>query len=343
MKKEKAGKRRKNEREEKEAIFRSLLLEAQMETSPYGVLIVDSSGKIILSNRKFQKMWNIPKKIMEKRSALITIEWAKQKVKEPEEFAQKIKWLNDHLMEKKRDYIELKDGRIFSRYNFPLMSPKKIYCGRILYFADITERKEREKEMVLYLKGFEDSPNPMFLVKYENNEPKISKINKAFTDYYHFTEKDALGKNPRILSSGKMSKEYYKEMWAAILDPKRGRWRGEIINKAKDGRLLYGILNTNTIFDENNKPQYFISSYTDITPLKRALELIKKNAEDAQKIAKMRADFMNMVSHELKTPITAISANLELLEEMKRNGQGKDQKELSEKERRNGGERTKLL
>ncbi len=63
----------------------------------------------------------------------------------------------------------------------------------------------------------------------------IEWVNPAFTRLTGYTAAEAVGRNPRLLASGKQSKVFYAEMWRTI---KAGRvWRGEVINRRKDGTL----------------------------------------------------------------------------------------------------------
>ena len=45
-------------------VFKEALLEAQFETAPDGILVVNPGGKILARNALFGKMWRIPAKIL---------------------------------------------------------------------------------------------------------------------------------------------------------------------------------------------------------------------------------------------------------------------------------------
>jgi len=187
----------------------------------------------------------------------------------------------------------------------------------------------------LFYKAFETAPSSMVLVQYVKNKPLIKKVNKTFTEYYGYKEKEVVNKTPSTLKSNKCSRDVYNNLWRCVLDPKIGFWKGEIINKRKDGSFIDVILSISTIFN-NNKPVYFIANHEDITARKESERLLKlKNEElensrtatvnmmedlshsnaELKKMDQVKTDFLNIVSHELKTPLTAISAYLEILDD----------------------------
>jgi PAS domain S-box-containing protein len=129
---------------------------------------------------------------------------------------------------------------------------------------DVTDSKNDEQELKVFLKGFESSGNSMVMVDYKDMKPHIMKVNKSFTKFYGYTEKEALGKNPKVLKSGRFNKDMYKKLWKDILNPKIGFWTGEITNKNKSGKFIDVMLSISTIFDDNGKPLYFIANHTDV-------------------------------------------------------------------------------
>jgi PAS domain S-box-containing protein len=129
---------------------------------------------------------------------------------------------------------------------------------------DVTDSKKDEQELKVFLKGFESSGNSMVMVDYKDMKPHIMKVNKSFTKFYGYTEKEALGKNPKVLKSGKFNKDMYKKLWKDILNPKIGFWTGEITNKNKNGKFVDVMLSISTVFDDNGKPLYFIANHTDV-------------------------------------------------------------------------------
>jgi diguanylate cyclase (GGDEF)-like protein/PAS domain S-box-containing protein len=139
---------------EESLLFKTALLEAQAETMIDGILVVDDSDRIVLTNRQFGLNFGIPDDVLSTRDDLIVREYVTPKVENPYAFVEKINYLSSHREEKSRDELRLKNGKIFDRYSAPLVDSKNQYRGRIWYFRDITDHKIAE-ERIQYLAYFD--------------------------------------------------------------------------------------------------------------------------------------------------------------------------------------------
>jgi len=131
---------------EQELLWKTTLLEAQLESSLDGILIVDSQGRQILQNRRMAEMWKTPPPSgapkVDPAQAVFDPVYAKH----PQQFAQKVAYLNAHPEEASHDVIELNDGTVFDRYSAPVRDGTRKNYGRIWSFRDITERRKLEAQ-----------------------------------------------------------------------------------------------------------------------------------------------------------------------------------------------------
>ncbi|HZC03882.1 MAG TPA: PAS domain-containing protein, partial [Gammaproteobacteria bacterium] len=127
--------------------FQKALLEAQSEASIDGILVVSTEGKMISFNRRFVQMWGIPEEVIASRSDEAALQWALDKLVDPQEFLARVAYLYEHPGEESRDEIVLKDGRTFDRYSAPVRDKDGTYYGRVWYFRDVTERKQAEEKL----------------------------------------------------------------------------------------------------------------------------------------------------------------------------------------------------
>jgi len=99
----------------------------------------------------------------------------------------------------------------------------------------------------------------------------IEWCNPAFSALTGYTAAEASGKNPSILcKSGKQDKSFYAHMWQTI---RSGRvWRGEIVNRRKDGSLYNELLTIAPALDSEGVIQHFIGTKEDYTQQKAARE-----------------------------------------------------------------------
>jgi signal transduction histidine kinase/ActR/RegA family two-component response regulator len=132
------------EKTQKELERKSAFLEAQVNSSIDGILVVDSKGRKTLQNIRMNELWKIPPHIIEDEDDTKQLEWIISKIRDPERFREKVNYLNSHPKEIGRDEIELKDGTILDRYSSPVVGKDEKYYGRIWSFRDITERKRIE-------------------------------------------------------------------------------------------------------------------------------------------------------------------------------------------------------
>jgi len=128
--------------------YQSSLLEAQMETTIDGLLLVDEDRTVVSYNEQFLEMWEIPDELLETESDTALLDWVvDQQVADPGEFLALVEELYDHPEETSRDTVQLRDGRVFDRYSAPVIGDDGTNYGRLWVFRDVTERREREREL----------------------------------------------------------------------------------------------------------------------------------------------------------------------------------------------------
>lgn len=126
----------------------TMLLKAQAETSIDGILALDGEGHVILSNRRFSEIWKIPPAVIDAKNYDRIMKHVLAQLKNAEEFAGKVNYLNEHVEVKSREEVELADGRYLDRYSSPLICADGKYYGRIWYFRDISDSKKQELELI---------------------------------------------------------------------------------------------------------------------------------------------------------------------------------------------------
>jgi len=101
----------------------------------------------------------------------------------------------------------------------------------------------------------------------------IIKVNKAFEEITGYKEAEVIGQNPNILRSDKQSPEFYASMWKELKE--KGRWKGEIYNKRKNGQIYPEILSITAIKNNNGNITHYIAQFLDISYIKQ----LQKEAE----------------------------------------------------------------
>jgi PAS domain S-box-containing protein len=114
-----------------------------LQSTADGILAIDGNGKIIKTNKRFAKLWQIPQHIIDLGDDNTLLQSVIDQLSNPDEFISKVRILYQST-EKDLDYLHFKDGRIFERYSAPLIMPGSA-TGRVWSFRDITERERSEQ------------------------------------------------------------------------------------------------------------------------------------------------------------------------------------------------------
>jgi len=102
----------------------------------------------------------------------------------------------------------------------------------------------------------------------------IIKVNDAFVRISGYREEDVIGRNPKLLNSGKHDREFYQKIWESIYS--YHHWSGEIWNKRRNGELFLEWITINAITDDNGEIVNYISVFSDITERRATEEAIHK-------------------------------------------------------------------
>ena len=145
--------------------------------------------------------------------------------------------------------------------------------GIIGTMFDITERKRMEAHLRQAATVFDSSAEGITITAPDGS---IIAVNRAFTEVTGYSESEVLGRNPRMLRSGRQDPDFYREMWDTIV--RSGRWQGELWNKRKDGRLVPESLTISAVKDAAGNVLHYVGIFSDITEIKRANELLEHQA-----------------------------------------------------------------
>ena len=163
-------------------------------------------------------------------------------------------------------------------HGYPILDETGNVVQMIEYSLDITARKQAEAEIRKLTRSIEESASSVVIT---NAEGTIEYVNPAFERISGYSAVEAIGNNPRILKSGKMPPNLYKTMWQTLMQGKV--WRGEMINRKKDGQLYWEFSTISPVLDENGRITHFVAIKEDITERKRIEEalVLERQKSDA--------------------------------------------------------------
>ncbi|MBI4998659.1 MAG: PAS domain S-box protein [Rhodocyclales bacterium] len=137
-----------------------------------------------------------------------------------------------------------------------------------------------------------------------NAKGDILWVNDAFCRIYGYRRDEVIGKNPRLLKSGRHDGEFYREFWRQLTET--GHWRGELWNRRKTGEVFPEELSIQALRGTDGSIRRFISIFSDITERKRnEAELLKHQQRLEESEARLRelAAFLQTVREEERTRI----------------------------------------
>ena len=122
------------------------LLEAALESTADGILIVASDGRWSGFNQKFIDMWRIPEPVVNSGDDRRALEHVLGVVADPDGFLATVKEIYDDSHGVSFDTVIMKDGRMIERYSQPHRVGDRI-VGRVWSFRDITDQKRDRKRL----------------------------------------------------------------------------------------------------------------------------------------------------------------------------------------------------
>lgn len=191
--------------------------------------------------------------------------------------------LNHQIDNKGADEI----GQVSRSFNAMTTHLKTITSSRDELNQEIKQRKQVEQENKLLIEAIKESVSMVIIT---DQKEKITYVNQNFIDETGFSFDEAIGKTPRIISSGYHPKSFWKELWDELLAGKT--WKGEICNQRKNGELFWQHVSISPVVNEFGEIVNFVSNQFDVSDRKKMIEELEKNAEYLEKSRKAALNIM---------------------------------------------------
>jgi diguanylate cyclase (GGDEF)-like protein/PAS domain S-box-containing protein len=126
--------------------------------------------------------------------------------------------------------------------------------------AGVIESHQADERLRKVLQAVEQNPASVVIT---DREGKIEYVNPSARRLTQYSEEELIGQTPVIFKSGLMAPEIYADLWKTLLAGEP--WRGELLNRAKDGSLFWESEVISPVFDEHNDITHFVAVKEDVT------------------------------------------------------------------------------
>ncbi|MBX6314154.1 MAG: PAS domain S-box protein, partial [Isosphaeraceae bacterium] len=189
----------------------------------------------------------------------------------------------------------------------PLLDPSGAVIGAVNMLIDIGDRKRAEVERSLLAAIVESSDDAIISMTLEG---VITSWNKGAEQIFGYTAQEVIGKSIALLMPPEKADDV-----SYILGRIR---RGERVDhyqtkrRAKGGRIVDVSLTISPIRDAAGNIVGASKVARDITLQRRTEEVLKKSEEQLREMNRRKDEFLAMLAHELRNPLSAISSAVQV-------------------------------
>ncbi len=204
-----------------------------------------------------------------------------------------------------------KNGELY--WEYASISPVKDEDGAVVGYVavkdDITKMKQAERELRNLSNAAEQIASAIVITDLDG---MIEYVNPAFTKITGYSKEEVINRKISLLRSGEHDDEFYYRHEDII---SRGEtWRGEIINRRKDGSLYWEYQVISPVKNEQGEVERYVSVKDDITRRKELEQALALAHEEALAASDMKTQLLANVSHDMRTPLGAIIGYTEMLQ-----------------------------
>lgn len=135
---------------------------------------------------------------------------------------------------------------------------------------DITEEHAAQDKLRQAATVFETTADGVLITDRDIN---IVAVNKAFCKITGYNEHEVLGKNPRILQSGRHDADFYENLMSTLKS--KGKWQGEIWDRRRDGSVYPKWQTISSVTDEAGRLTHYVGVFSDTSAIKQSEEKLQ--------------------------------------------------------------------
>jgi PAS domain S-box-containing protein len=160
---------------------------------------------------------------------------------------------------------------------------------------DITAQKAQDAQLRTLVQAVEQAQTSIVI---SDQNGKVLYVNPYFSHISGYSQEEVLGKNPRVLKSGEHDAAFYEQMWNTLTTGQT--WRGEIVNRHKDGSLFWEYAAISPILNSSGQIVNYVA--------------VKEDINERKKLERIKQDVEQIMRHDLKSPLNAVIGMPQVLE-----------------------------
>ena len=250
---------------------REALLKQIFDTSSVAIFLVNKAGRITQANRRMAEMFAWPREVLDGMAYAELVHPSEREVAHQKMLSllgSQIQSVDVERRYWRADQSEFWGNLTGQRF----VDANGEDQGLVGVIADISLRRQAEAELHIVATAFESQQG----IAITDAERVILRVNKAFTEITGYSAHEAVGQNPRLLSSGRHDAAFYAVMWDSIA--RLGKWQGEIWNRHKSGEVFPEWLTITAVKDSAGQTANYVATFSDISDRKTAEDQIKNLA-----------------------------------------------------------------
>ena len=250
---------------------REALLQQVLDTSSVAIFLLDRQGTIAQANQRMATLFGYPLKTLQGMEYMTLVHPTQRESGRINMLALLGSTLQSVDLERlywRADQTEFWGHLSGQRF----VDANGEEQGLVGVIADITQRRQAEAELRIAAIAFESQQG----MAITDAQGVILRVNQAFSAITGYSAAEAVGQNPRLLSSGRHAAAFYAAMWSGIATT--GAWQGEIWNRRKNGEVFPEWLTISAVKDPAGQPTHYVATFTDLSTRKSAEDQIKSLA-----------------------------------------------------------------
>ena len=292
------------------------LLEATINATADGILVVDREGKVTAHNQPFLALWQIPAELAEHRDDERLLAFVLDQLEDPDGFLRGVRALYGDSDRESFDILRFKDGRVFERYSTPQRIGEQI-AGRVWSFRDVTERERLFRRAVFLADATR-------LLASLDVEPALDSVAHMAVPYLgDGCAVDLLGDGgPRrlLVVSRDPTRPISPELRSAVLSGHPIIYTLGPLSYMAAPLVVKGAVVGAMTFVAPPSRRYTPRDLELAEELARRAALLVENARlyrGAQEAVRARDEFLAIAAHEIRGPITSIHLAVQNLQKRK--------------------------